>query len=45
MPDDKQERKTVHVAAAMIYDGNRIFATQRGYGDYKDIPWRKSRAR
>ena len=36
MPDDKQERKTVHVAAAMIYDGNRIFATQRGYGDYKD---------
>ncbi len=36
MPDGKQERKTVHVAAAVIYDGNRIFATQRGYGEYKD---------
>ena len=28
--------KTVRVAAAIICDGNRIFATQRGYGDYKD---------
>ncbi len=27
---------TVHVVAAIIRDGNRIFATQRGYGDYKD---------
>ena len=36
MPDGKLERKTVHVAAAVIYDGNWIFATQRGYGDYKD---------
>lgn len=29
-------RKTVKVAAAVIRDGKRIFATQRGYGDYKD---------
>ena len=28
--------KTVHVVAALIRDGNRIFATQRGYGDNKD---------
>ena len=28
--------KTIHVAAAVIRDGNRIFATQRGYGPYKD---------
>ncbi len=29
--------KTVYVAAAVIRDGNRIFATQRGYGKYKDF--------
>ncbi len=28
--------KTTKVAAAVIVDGDRIFATQRGYGDYKD---------
>ena len=28
--------KTIHVVAAVIRDGNRIFATQRGYGAYKD---------
>ena len=28
--------KTVNVVAAVIRDGNKIFATQRGYGDYKD---------
>ena len=28
--------KTIHVAAAIIRDGERIFATQRGYGPYKD---------
>ena len=28
--------KTVKVAAAVIRDGNRIFAVQRGYGEYKD---------
>lgn len=29
--------KTVKVAAAVIRDGDRVFATQRGYGDYKDF--------
>lgn len=28
--------KTVKVAAAVIRDGDRIFATQRGYGEFKD---------
>ena len=28
--------KTVHVVAAVIRDENRVFATQRGYGEYKD---------
>ncbi len=28
--------KTYHVVAAIIKQGNKIFATQRGYGDYKD---------
>ncbi len=27
--------KTVRVVAAVIRDNNRIFATQRGYGDLK----------
>ncbi len=30
------DRKTIHVAAAVIRDNGRIFATQRGYGGYKD---------
>lgn len=28
--------KTIHVAAAIIMDEGRVFATQRGYGDWKD---------
>lgn len=28
--------KVVRVVAAVIRDGDRIFATQRGYGEYKD---------
>ena len=28
--------KTIRVAAAVLRDGDRVFATQRGYGDYKD---------
>ena len=28
--------KTLRVAAAIIRDGDRIFATQRGYGPYRD---------
>ena len=29
------ERKTIKVVAAIIRDGDRIFATQRGHGDFK----------
>ena len=28
--------KTLNVVAAIIRDGDCVFATQRGYGDYKD---------
>ena len=28
--------KTVHVVAAVIREGDRVFATQRGYGEQKD---------
>ena len=28
--------KTIYVVAAIIREGDRILATQRGYGDYKD---------
>ncbi len=28
--------KTIKVVAAVIRDGKRIFATQRGYGEFKD---------
>ena len=28
--------KTIYVVAAIIRDGDRVFATQRGYGAYKD---------
>lgn len=31
-----EERKPIEVVAAVICDGNRIFATQRGYGEWKD---------
>ncbi len=30
-------RKTIRVAAAVIIDNGRIFATQRGYGPWKDF--------
>lgn len=29
--------KHIEVAAAVIRNGNRIFATQRGYGEFKDM--------
>lgn len=29
-------RKRIEVAAAIIIDGGKIFATQRGYGEFKD---------
>ena len=28
--------KTIQVVAAMICSGNKVFAVQRGYGDFKD---------
>lgn len=28
--------KTIHVVAAIIKDKDKVFATQRGYGDFKD---------
>ena len=33
---DQTGRKTVNVAAAVIVENGRVFATQRGYGPYKD---------
>jgi len=29
--------KSIEVVAGVIKDGERVFATQRGYGDYKDF--------
>lgn len=34
--NNKKERKTIHVVAAIIRQDDKVFATQRGYGDYKD---------
>lgn len=31
-----KERKTIRVVAALIREGDKVFATQRGYGAYKD---------
>ncbi len=31
-----KERKTIKVVAAILHRGNQIFATQRGYGEFKD---------
>ncbi len=37
MNSEKPEmRKTVHVAAAIICDQGKVFAVQRGYGEWKD---------
>ena len=33
----KVPRRTINVVAAVIRSGDRIFATQRGYGKYKDF--------
>lgn len=30
------ERKSIKVVAAIIYKDGKVFATQRGYGNYKD---------
>ncbi len=29
--------KTIEVSAAIIHDGDKIFVTQRGYGEFKDM--------
>lgn len=29
--------KSIEVAAAVIMDGKKVFATQRGYGEFKDM--------
>jgi len=36
MDNKETNRKTIHVVAAIIKQDNKIFATQRGYGNYKD---------
>ena len=33
---DRQNMKTVNVVAAVIESGGKYFATQRGYGEFKD---------
>lgn len=33
---DRRDLKTVKVVAAIIFKDGKIFATQRGYGDFKD---------
>lgn len=30
------EKKTIHVVAAIIIEDGKLFATQRGYGEWKD---------
>ena len=32
---DKNTRKRIEVAAAIILDGEKIFVMQRGYGEFK----------
>ncbi len=34
--DTNQDRKRIEVVAAIIQDGDKIFVTQRGYGEFKD---------
>ena len=34
--EDGHVSKAIEVVAAVIKDGNKIFATQRGYGEFKD---------
>lgn len=36
-PVERPEKKIVRVSAAVIRDGSRLFATQRGYGPWKDF--------
>lgn len=34
--ETNNERRKIEVVAAVIFDNGKIFATQRGYGDFKD---------
>ena len=43
--DVVEDKPTIRVVAAVIRDGDRIYATQRGYGEYKDGWEREDRAR
>ena len=33
---EEMEKKNIRVVAAVIREDGRVFATQRGYGNYKD---------
>lgn len=35
--EEKPKLKKVYVAAAVIIEDNKLFATQRGYGEFKDF--------
>lgn len=32
----REDKKHIEVVAAIITDGLKVFATQRGYGEWKD---------
>lgn len=34
---ENYDMKQIEVVAAIIKDGSKVFATQRGYGDFKDM--------
>ena len=36
VPSVRKKMKKINVVAAIIWRGDRLFATQRGYGDWKD---------
>lgn len=37
LTDDRKVSKAIEVVAAVVKHGNKIFATQRGYGEFKDM--------
>ena len=37
LDEEKNIRKSIEVVAAVIRHGDKIFATQRGYGEFKDM--------
>lgn len=36
LTNERENVKTIEVGAAIIKEGSKVFATQRGYGDFKD---------